>query len=171
MDPRGDVYFTDVRGSRIHKVDHATGAATVFKEDAGRVSGLMFGPDGRLYAAQGGRKRIVAYTPDGSETLIAEGAAPNDLAVSARGEVYFTDPGGKRIWLVDAQGVKRVVHEGLEFPNGIVLSPDQRLLAVADSRSRWVWSFQWAPTGRSSTASRSIGWRPRTMLPLSALTA
>lgn len=48
---------------------------------------------------------------------------------------------------MDAKGQKRVVHEGLEFPNGLALSPAQSLLAVADSRSRWVWSFHIGPDG------------------------
>jgi len=45
----------------------------VFKEDSGGTNGLMFGPDGRLYACQNGRKRIVAWATDGSESVIAEG--------------------------------------------------------------------------------------------------
>jgi gluconolactonase len=107
----------------------------------------MFGPDGRLYACENKTNRIVAYGPDGTTHVIAEDVTPNDLAVSAKGEVYFTDPSHKRIWFVNAKGGKRVVHEGLEFPNGLVLSPDQSLLAVADSRGGVVWSFQVAPDG------------------------
>ena len=43
------------------------------KKIRGGANGLMFGPDGRLYACQNGRKRIVAYDKDGKETVIAEG--------------------------------------------------------------------------------------------------
>ena len=67
------------------------GRVTVFKEDTGGAGGLMFGPDGRLYAGQNGRKRIVAYSPDGKESVIAEGVEPNDLAINIRREIYFTD--------------------------------------------------------------------------------
>ncbi len=147
VDRQGNVYFTDIPNNRIHKIEHATGKVTVFKEDTGGANGLMFGPDGRLYACQNGRKRIVAYSPDGAESVVATDVESNDLAVNARGDVWFTDPANKRVWFVDAQGAKRVVHEGLQFANGVVLSPDQSLLAVADSRTRWVWSFQIAPDG------------------------
>jgi gluconolactonase len=146
-DRDGNVYFTDVPNNRIHRIDHATGRVSVFKDDTGGADGMMFGPDGRLYACEARLKRIVAYAPDGATSVIADDVTPNDLVVSARGHVYFTDPAHKRVWLVEQGGAKRVVHEGLEFPNGLVLSPDQSLLIVADSRGPFVWSFQVAPDG------------------------
>jgi gluconolactonase len=48
---------------------------------------------------------------------------------------------------VDPKGQKRVVYEGLGFPNGVRLSPDEALLLVADSQAKWVWSFQVQPDG------------------------
>jgi len=141
VDHGGNVFFTDIPNNRIHRIG-PDGKVTVFKEDSGAANGLMFGPDGRLYACQNGRKRIVAFSPDGTESVIAEDVNSNDIAVNRRGEIYFSDPPGKRVWFIDAQHNKRVVHEGLEFPNGVRLSPDQSLLMVADSRSKWVWSFQ-----------------------------
>lgn len=147
VDRQGNVYFTDIPNNRIHRIEHATSKVTVFKEGTGGANGLKFGPDGRLYACQSGRKRIVAYSPDGTERVIAGDVESADLAVNARGEVWFTDPLNKRVWFVDATGAKRVVHEGLQFATGVALSPDQSLLAVADSRTKWVWSFQIAPDG------------------------
>jgi sugar lactone lactonase YvrE len=68
----------------------------------------------------------------------------NDIAVSSKGEVYFSDPEHHRIWFVDQARKKRVVWEGdsIIFPNGVRLSPDESLLIVADTGSKWVWSFQ-----------------------------
>ncbi len=146
IDPQGNVFFVDSRGARIYKID-AAGHVSLFKDDDGGVSGLMFGGDGRLYAAQAGRKRIVAYAPDGVETVLAEDAPSNDLAVSAKGDIYFTDPTNKSVWHLDPQGHKSLAYEGIERPNGIILSPDQSLLMVADSWSKWVWSFQVLPDG------------------------
>ncbi len=146
VDRDGSVYFVDVPNSRIHKID-PSGKVTVFKEDAGKTSGLMFGPDGRLYAAQNGRERIVAYSRDGKETVIASGVHSNDLAVSSRGEIYFSDPPDNRVWFIDAKGNKRVVNEGINFPNGVRFSPDESLLLVADTWSKSVWSFQVQPDG------------------------
>ncbi|MFN7921065.1 MAG: SMP-30/gluconolactonase/LRE family protein [Bryobacteraceae bacterium] len=147
VDRDGNVYFTDIPNNRIHKIG-ADGKVSVFKEDSGATNGLMFGPDGRLYACENGRKRIVAYTTDGKMSVIAEDVNSNDLVVNAKGEIYFTDPPGKRVWFIDAKGNKRVVvDKGFEFPNGVVMSPDQSLVMVDDSRSKWVWSFQVQPDG------------------------
>jgi sugar lactone lactonase YvrE len=107
----------------------------------------MCGPDGRLYACQNGRHRIVAYDKAGKESLIADEVSSNDLAVNAKGEIYFTDPQARRVWSINARGAKRIVHEGISFPNGVRLSPDHSLLLVADSATRWVWSFQIQPDG------------------------
>ena len=143
----GEVYFTDIPNNRIHKIA-LDGKVTVFKEDSGGTNGLKFGPDGRLYGCQNGRKKIVAYdTSTGQESVIAEGVNSNDLAISAKGEIYFTDPPAKRVWYIDGSRNKKVVHEGIEFPNGIALTPDQSMLNVADYRGRSVWNFQILPDG------------------------
>ncbi len=144
VDAQGNVYFSDIPNSRIHKIA-ADGKVSLFRENTGEANGLMFGPDGRLYACQNGRKRIVAYAMDGQETVIAEGVNSNDLAINARGEIYFTDPPGRRVWFVDAKRNKRVVYQadggGMLLPNGIRFSPDHAFVQVADTLSRWVWSF------------------------------
>jgi gluconolactonase len=146
IDTAGSVFFTDIPNNRIHKIG-TDGRVTVWTEDSGGANGMMFGPDGRLYVCQNGRKRIVAYANDGTESVIADGVSSNDLTVSRKGEVYFSDPPGKRVWFIDAKGSKRVVHEGIESPNGVLLSADQSLLYVADYRGKWVWSFQVQPDG------------------------
>ena len=147
VDKQGNVFFSDIRASTIYKIDHATKKVSPFKTDDGGVNGMMFGPDGRLYACQNANKKIVAYDPDGKETVIAEGVDSNDLAVNAKGEIYFTDPPGRRVWFIDAKGARRVVHEGLEFPNGALFSADQSKLMVADYRTKWLWLFEVAPNG------------------------
>ena len=146
VDKDGNVFFADTKNNRIHKID-VNGKITVWKEDSGGANGMMFGPDGRLYVCQSGRRRIVAYTPDGKESVLAEDVDSNDLAVTQKNEVYFSDPPGHRVWFIDAKGSKRVVYTGIEFPNGVRTSPDQSLLIVADTRGKWVWSFQIEPDG------------------------
>ena len=140
VDAMGNVFFSDIPNSRIHKIS-VDGKVTVFRENTGEANGLMFGPDGRLYACQNGRKRIVAFAPDGTESVIADGVTSNDLAVNPRGEIYFTDPPNKQVWFIDARGNKRVVHQGILLPNGVRFTPDHAFLMVADTLSRWVWSF------------------------------
>jgi gluconolactonase len=146
VDKEGNVYFTDRPNNRIHKIDQ-NGKVSVWKEDSGGANGMMFGPDGRLYVCQSGRRRIVTYTPDGKESVLAEDIDSNDIAVTQRNEVYFSDPPNHRIWFIDSKGNKRVVYTGIDFPNGVRTSPDQSLLLVADTRGKWVWSFQIQPNG------------------------
>jgi gluconolactonase len=138
---KGEVFFTDIPNNRIHKIG-LDGKVTVFKEDTGGANGLMFGPDGRLYACQNGRKRIVAYDMAATETVIAEGLESNDLAITHKGDIYVTDPGNKQVWFVNAKGEKRVADSGIARPNGVVLTPDQSLLLVADTTGQMVYSFQ-----------------------------
>jgi gluconolactonase len=78
---------------------------------------------------------------------VAEGIEGNDLAVTHKGDVYVTEPLQHQVWLVRAGGHKQVVDQGLGFPNGVVLSPDQSLLYVADMAGDYVWSYQIQPDG------------------------
>lgn len=146
--PDGNVFFTDVPADKIWKIDHASGRVTLFRDNSGRANGMMFGPDGRLYVCQNGARRIVSYGMDGSEKVLAENVTSNDLCVTAKGDVYFTDPPNRKVWLIDAKGnLREVISQGLEFPNGVVTSPDHALLIVADMRNKWVWSYQIQPDG------------------------
>ncbi len=143
---KGEVFFSDIPSNRIHKVGN-DGKVGTFVADSGGANGLMFGADGKLYAAQNGRKRIVAYDGQGRETVLADDIESNDLAVASNGNVYATDPNNKKVWLVTSKRDKRVVDTGISFPNGVVLSPDQSLLYVADMRGQFVYSFQIQPDG------------------------
>jgi gluconolactonase len=144
--PAGELFFSDGKAGRIYKVG-SDGKPSVFVGRAPGANGLMFGPDGRLYAALTALKRLVAYDGAGKETLIAEGIAGNDLAVAHDGSVYVTDLATKQLWLVSPHHDKRVVDTGITLPNGVVLTPDQSLLLVADTRGRFVYSFQIQPDG------------------------
>jgi len=66
VDRQGNVFFSDIPNNRIYRAG-TDGKVSVFKEDSGGPNGLMFGPDGRLYACQNGRKRIVASAPEGAD--------------------------------------------------------------------------------------------------------
>lgn len=143
---KGEVFFTDIPNNRIHKIG-LDGKVTVFAENTGGANGLMFGPDGRLYAAQTKAKRLVAYDETGKETTIAEGIAGNDLAIAHNGNIYLTESPAKKVWLIKPDGKKQVVDEGIEFPNGALLTPDQSLLIVADTKGQFAYSFQISADG------------------------
>jgi sugar lactone lactonase YvrE/enterochelin esterase-like enzyme len=151
VDGQGNVYFCDVGANRIYRIG-ADGKPAVFKEDSGGATGLMFGADGRLYAAENTRQRVVAYAPDGKLTVLATGITPNDLAVTRHGEVYFTDTPARRVYHIDAKGVIDVAFESgkdgnIGMPNGVRVNPDESLLVVADTLGRTAWSFHIQPDG------------------------
>ncbi|HUQ72970.1 MAG TPA: SMP-30/gluconolactonase/LRE family protein [Planctomycetaceae bacterium] len=148
---KGELFFNEVPNSKTFKVG-LDGKVSEFLADTNKGDGQRFGPDGRLYSVAGGTEQIVAYTPDGKSTVIADGFRGNDLVVKHDGGVYVTEPGwdGKspsNIWYISPKGDKKVVDTGLKFSNGITLSPDQTLLYVADSHSHWVYSYQVQPDG------------------------
>lgn len=137
----GEMFFTDTPASRIHRV-RPDGTVALFAENTNRANGMMFGPDGRLYAGATATKQIVAYGESGPPEVLAEDVSVNDLAVGVKGDIYFTDSPGKKIWLLPKGGSPRVVDEGIELPNGVLFSPDQTLLYVSDYIGRFSWVFQ-----------------------------
>src|SRR5215471_2921191 len=70
VDGSGNVYFTDARTNRILKVD-GDGHITVWIDNSGGAHGVAMGPDGRLYAGQHDRKRIVTISSDGQQSVVA----------------------------------------------------------------------------------------------------
>ena len=142
----GEMFFTDPATNRIHKVG-LDGRVGVFAENTTGANGLMFGPDGRLYAGLTRSKQLVAYSESGVPQVLAEDVPSNDLAVNARGDLYFTDSANKKVWFLPKGGKPRVVDEGIEFPNGVLFSPDQTLLYVSDFAGQLSWVFQIQPDG------------------------
>ena len=143
---KGEVFFNDV-GARMTLKVGPEGAA-VWLMDSMFGDGQRFGPDGRLYsnAREDNAGKLLAWDPEGKSTVIADGFRGNDLVVKHDAGIYVTDPftkpGASSIWFVSPKGEKKIVDSGLNFANGITLSPDQTLLYVADSRTHWVYSYQ-----------------------------
>lgn len=142
VNANGDLYFTDLQNSKIIKIT-PNGKESVFAENTARTNGLAFGPDGKLYGAQTGKKRVVAWdTSSGKIQTIAEGIAPNDLVVKHDGTIYCTEPGKQTVWRIDPDGKKQAVDTGAKGCNGVVFSADQSLLYVTDYPGRFVYSYQ-----------------------------
>ncbi|MFN7291220.1 MAG: SMP-30/gluconolactonase/LRE family protein [Pirellula sp.] len=147
----GEVYYVDVPTSKIY-VARDNGyevKVSTFVEDSQGASGLMLGPDKKLYAAQGKSQRIVRYDESGKEEVIVDNSPCNDLVVYSGG-IYYTDPGNKKIFHVSFDGVKKEADSGLGFANGLILSADQSLLLVADSNAIHTYSYQIQPDGSLS---------------------
>jgi sugar lactone lactonase YvrE len=156
-DEKGNFYFCDMRSTPpvVWKVA-PDGKKTKLIEGIA-VSGMKFGPDGRLYtcAGAGKEKHIAAFElPSGKKTVLAENVAPNDLVVTHKGFIYFTETGKKQVTFLNIKtGELKPADVGhVTAPNGIALSPDQRTLAVSDSRGKFVWTYCIQPDGSLTPA-------------------
>ncbi|WP_169977327.1 SMP-30/gluconolactonase/LRE family protein [Tautonia rosea] len=146
-DANGNLYFTDVRGNTIYRLDQ-NGTVSPFLENSQGCNGLMIARDGRLIACQGAGKRIIAIHPESKEIDVIADAfegqpfdRPNDLVLDRQGGIYFTDPGVGAVYYIDAnRSVHRILTD-LPRPNGILLSPDGRTLYVLPSGAPDVLSY------------------------------
>src|SRR5512133_1289486 len=116
-------------------------------------------PDGRLLIVAG--QQLLARESDGTLATYAElGAVStkpwNDIVTDGRGNAYvnnigFDFPAGEFapgiVALVTPDGSARQVAEGLAFPNGMVVTPDNSTLIVAESYASTLTAFDIAPSG------------------------
>jgi enterochelin esterase family protein len=170
-DREGNFYFSDLPKGTLYRVD-SDGQASAWIENGPKISGMKFGPDNRLYAATQGtvggardeKKKIVAIDPVSRQIVeLATDVQPNDLVVSSRGWIYFTDTAAGQVIMVpiSARGMSRprVAAGGINKPNGIALSPDQRFLAVSEYGGTNVWSFTIADDGTPQWGERYMTLR------------
>ncbi len=155
VDVKGQVYFTDIPESKIHKID-LEGKVTVFVDNSQKTNGLMFGPDGKLYGCQSGSRKIVAFDDTGKVETIADEIDSNDLVVGSKGGIFVTDPPGGRVWYINPQREKRVVAEGIK-PNGLILTPDEGTLVVTESQEPALWTFRVEADGSLKYKERYYG--------------
>jgi enterochelin esterase family protein len=152
--PKGTVYRTGVDGLRPEP----------WLANGPKVSGMKFGPDGKLYACVQGEgtnnvKRVVVIDPaTRAVEVLATDVQPNDLAVAGNGFLYFTDTGAGQVVRVplSARGLSRPppVAGGINKPNGIALSPDGSRLWVSEYGGTREWCLNLAAEGSVSGAER-----------------
>ena len=160
--PNGDVYFTDIRNSIVHRWDVAKGEVSAVLENSEGMNGLQFDSKGRLLACQGNMRRVVAVDPEKGEivevlTDAFEGKRynnPNDLWIDPKGGVYFTDPAysrkkedleldGRHVFYISPDGKKVTkVADDYNTPNGIVGTPDGKLGYQRGGPTPWIKSAQ-----------------------------
>ena len=171
--PDGSVVFTETNASRITKIDKDNNVTT-FLENTNGSNGLAFDSKGRLISVQTtpGRTRVGVIYPKGSEALLADGfeGRPNDLVVDKKGGVYFTVPGPVAaqpgapppapitpvVYYIPPGGKAMKVVEGVENPNGIQLSRDERTLYLNNTRGEYLLAFDVQPDG-TLTNRRNFG--------------
>jgi len=151
-DAEGNFYFSDMKAPGIFQISR-TGTKTKLIDEP--ASGLKFGADGKLYACQGSKKRLIAISLSNNKVeVVAEDIQPNDLAMTYEGDIYITETGKKQVTLIKAKTHEKIAADtGIAAPNGIVLSPDQGTLAVSEYGGEFVWTFRIEPNGTLSAKS------------------
>jgi gluconolactonase len=146
-------------GGHIYRRDRA-GKTSIYRENAG-TNGLLFDREGRLVMCEPVRRRVSRLEKDGQLTVLAETFEgkrfnqPNDLTIDSRGRIYFTDPqygDRSKMEILDAAGrpiegvyridpdgkVSRIIAHEVDRPNGIVITPDDKYVFVADNNNNTI---------------------------------
>lgn len=144
VDAAGNLFYTDVKeGKGIYKWDAATGKTSLALDNLPGISGLQIGPDGDFYACHNREQRVIAIKPDGQVRVLVTGVKCNDLAVTKKGFVYFTETPTSSVHVITPDGRHRVAAENsVVKPNGITLSPDEQTLYVSEHGGTKVWAWQ-----------------------------
>jgi len=144
--------FSDIPANTIYQLTPPD-EVTVLRADSGLSNGLDSDIDELLLAAEHGNRRVSRTLANGTVVTVASEYlgeplnSPNDLAVRSDGTIYFTDPpygiNPATEQVLEFNGVFRVAPNGdltAEWegakstrPNGLVLSPDESVLYVADT--------------------------------------
>lgn len=125
---------------------------------------IDFLPDGRLLVVAARDRLLLRLEPDGQLSPYADlsglsAYGCNEVVVDGRGNAYlnnvgFAFPGGAFapgfIALVTPNGSARQVADGVAFPNGMVVTPDNKTLIVAESYGNRLTAFDLAADGSLS---------------------
>ena len=153
------ILFTHIPSSRIMRYDPNSGDIAEDRGNTNHTNGLAFDARGNLFGCCSGGRAIVRFNPDGTTTTVADRVdgqklnTPNDLAIDRRGRIWFTNPWNagnidpSEVEELDNRSVlcaapqpdgsytvTRVTFD-TTMPNGVLVSPDQRTLYVAESNS------------------------------------
>jgi gluconolactonase len=148
-------------------------------------NGLLWDAQGRLLACEPELRRVTRTDPDGKITVLAEKfngmrfTEPNDITVDSKGRVYFSDPCyGDRskiemkddkgqtvegVYRIDPDGkVSRVIGREVERANGVLVTPDDKYIYVADNNNntkggaRKLWRFDLKSDGSVDLKSQNL---------------
>lgn len=171
MAANGDVYFTDQPNDRIIKWSATDDSVSVYMEPSGRSNGLYFDNNGNLLACADEKNELWLIDPDKNITVLIDDYkgkklnGPNDLWVDLKGGIYFTDPYYQRkYWTRTGMELEKqqvyylspdqknisVVADDLVQPNGIIGSPDGKILYVADIGDKKTYSYTMGADGSLS---------------------
>ncbi len=150
--PDGYLLYVDIRRSQLMKWVPGQ-RYQIARENTNEGNGLTLDLQGRLIMCEMSARRVTRTERDGAITTLAdrfEGKRlnrVNDVICLSDGSLFFTDPAARippEDRELDFSGVFRLSPDGAlslltadcEYPNGLALSPDEKVLYVANSRER-----------------------------------
>ncbi len=138
---------------------------TAFRDGENGSNGLALDKDGKLLLCQSGNRQVVRMnapldSPAPKFTVLAKDYkgkkfnSPNDLVADRKNNIYFTDPiyglpkGAvdptrelkfEGVYKISSSGKLSLLIDSITRPNGIALSPDQKILYVGSSDDHTKW--------------------------------
>lgn len=153
-DPNANIMYRYEPQGRLFvaRVKSGYGGVDIARYRQPGSNGLAVDPEGRLTIDQHGNRRVIRVEKNGDVTVLADRYqgkrlnSPNDLVYRSDGTLFFTDPpfGLPGVFTdpnkeLAYSGVYKLSNGQLELltrelsgPNGIALSPDERVLYVGD---------------------------------------
>jgi len=162
------IIFSDIPGDAVHVLVPGEAAAQVLYAPSANANGHTFDRQGRLINAEHGSGALTRWTPESGRQVIVSAYqgkrlnSPNDVVVRSDGLILFTDPpyglgqrasevGFSGVFAYDeASGRMELIDDALSRPNGLALSPDERVLYVGDTATQTVWAYDLAADGTAS---------------------
>jgi sugar lactone lactonase YvrE len=142
----GLLWFSDMLGEAVHTAD-LRGSLTTLPVPGHSPSGLGFRPDGSLLIASTEDRHVLRYDGETVVTIadLAELTPANlgDMVIDDAGRAYIGSQAfsGGIIVRLDPDDNATIVAEDLDFPNGMVITPDRKTLIVAESIGRRLTAF------------------------------
>ena len=151
VDREGNVYFTNIRVSKILKWDPLKNKLSIFRTGSNNANGLRFTMNGELLVCEGQPARLTRTNmKTGEVTVLAfqfKGKALqslNDLDFDSGGRIFFTSRASepdlqkenkRSFYRVDPDGKihQLLMEPQVHMPNGIVVSPDEKTLYVIEA--------------------------------------
>lgn len=155
----GLLWFSDMLGEAVHTVNLA-GDLTTLALPGHSPSGLGFRPDGSLLIASTETRTLLSYDGDTVDAVAdlsdVVPASIGDMVIDEHGRAFVGSQAreGGVVVRVDIDDTVTVVAENLDFPNGMVITPDGSTLIVAESTGRRLTAFTVGADG--SLAERRV---------------
>jgi len=168
-DRSGNLFFTDIDGNRVHKMDVDGNFSTAY-EPSNHANGLTLDLDGNLLICEQSGQRLVKMDENGNITVVADGYngkpfnSPNDAWVHPNGSIYLTDPryqfpegalsqDGEYVYRIASDGSVSAIITDIPKPNGVVGTEDGRTLYIASTELRKVFRYELNADGTVSNRS------------------